>query len=61
VFAEDHLVAAQNHVDAAVAQGEAGHTHILIEHAKAALEQTLAVCRIGLGILLIACPMDFWW
>jgi len=24
-------------------------------------EAWLGVCRIGLGILLIACPMDFWW
>jgi hypothetical protein len=50
VFAEDHLVAAQQHVNAAVVHGEAGHTQILIEHAKAALEQTLAASIVAKGV-----------
>ena len=41
---------AQQHVNAAVVQGEAGHTQILIEHAKAALEQTLAASIVAKGV-----------
>ena len=41
VFAEEHFVAVQEHANAAVVHGEAGHTRILIEHVKAALAHTL--------------------
>jgi hypothetical protein len=35
--------------------------NILGWHGSTSEKPTLGVCRIGLGILLIACPMDFWW
>ena len=41
VFAEEHLKEALEHANAAAVHGEAGDTAILIEHAKAALEQVL--------------------
>ncbi len=50
VFAEDHLIAAQQHVNTAVVHGEAGHTQILIKHAKAALEDTLAASLVAKGV-----------
>lgn len=50
VFAEDHIVAAKQYVHTAVVQGEAGHTQILIEHAKAALEHTLAASIVAKGV-----------
>lgn len=49
-FAEEHFIAGQVHTNAAVVQGEAGHTRILIEHAKAALEHTLQASLAAKGV-----------
>lgn len=49
VFAEEHFDAVQEHANAAVAHGEAGHTRILIEHVKAALEHTLEASLAAKG------------
>ena len=50
VFAEEHFIAGQEHTNAAIVQGEAGHTRILIEHAKAALEHTLQASLAAKGM-----------
>ncbi len=39
VFAEDHAAQALEHANQAVTHGKAGHTPVLVEHAKAALER----------------------
>ena len=50
VFAEEHLKEALEHANAAAVHGEAGDTAILIEHAKAALEQVLEVSIVAKGV-----------
>ena len=50
VFAEEHAAAALEHANAAVFQGEAGQTPILLEHAKTALEHTLAASKVPNGL-----------
>ncbi|MDI1279629.1 small metal-binding protein SmbP [Methylobacter sp.] len=42
VFAEDHTKAALEHASAAVDAGKAGKSEALVEHAKLAMEHTLA-------------------
>ena len=50
VFAEEHAAAALEHANAAVVQGEAGQTPILLEHANAALVHTLAASKVPKGL-----------
>ncbi len=51
VFAEgNNAASALEHANAAVTHGKAGHTPILIEHAKAALEDALAASIIAKGV-----------
>lgn len=52
-FAEDHTIAALEHANAAVAHGKDGHTPILIEQSKAALEHALASSITAKGALKI--------
>jgi len=48
-LADDHTVAALEQANAAVVYGKAGHTSNLVDHAKAALEHTLAVSITAKG------------
>ena len=50
VFAEEHLTEALEHANTAVDHGQAGDTAILIEHAKAALEQVLEASIVAKGV-----------
>ncbi len=50
VFAEENAASALEHANAAVVHGKAGHTPVLIEHAKAALEDTLAASIVAKGV-----------
>ncbi|EGW21854.1 MULTISPECIES: small metal-binding protein SmbP [Methylobacter] len=50
VFAEKHASEALEHANAAVVQGKAGKSEKLVEHAKLALEQTLAASIVAKGI-----------
>lgn len=51
VFAEENNAAsALEHANAAVTHGKAGHTPILVEHAKAALEDALAASITTKGV-----------
>jgi len=50
VFAEGHLKEALEHANTAAVHGEAGDTAILIEHAKAALEQVLEASLVAKGV-----------
>lgn len=50
VFADGHIIASQQHTSAAVSHGGAGHTRVLIEHAKAALEYTLEASLSANGV-----------
>jgi hypothetical protein len=50
VFAKEHLEEAMAHANAAAVHGEAGETAILIEHAKAALEQVLEASIVAKGV-----------
>lgn len=51
VFADDHhAVAALEHATAAVIYGKNGHTLILLEHAKTALEHVLAASITAKGV-----------
>lgn len=50
IFADEHFIASQEHTNAAVVQGEAGHTRVLIGHAKAALEHTLQASLVAKGV-----------
>ena len=49
ILANEHFIASQEHTNAAVVQGEAGHTRILIEQAKVALEHTLQASLTAKG------------
>jgi hypothetical protein len=48
--AEEHLIAGKEHTTAAVVHGAEGHTRILMEHAKAALEDTLEASLTAKGV-----------
>ncbi len=50
VFADNHFVAVDKHVSAAVVNGEDGHTQILIKHVKAALEHALEASVMSKGL-----------
>lgn len=50
VFAEVPAAAALKHANEAVIHGKAGHTPVLLEHAKAALEDTLAASIVAKGV-----------
>ena len=50
VFAEEHLKEAMEHANAAAVHGEDGETGIMIEHAKAALEQVLEASIVAKGV-----------
>ena len=50
VFAEEHLMEALEHANAAVIHGEAGETAILIGHAKQALEHALVASIVAKGL-----------
>lgn len=50
VFAEEHAAAALKHAHDAVVHGKAGHTPVLLEHAKAALEDALSASIIAKGV-----------
>ena len=50
VFAEEHLTEALEHANTTVDHGQSGDTAILIEHAKAALEQVLEVSIVAKGV-----------
>lgn len=50
VLADSHFLAGKEHTNAAVVHGAAGHTRILIEHAKAALENTLEASLEAKGV-----------
>ena len=50
VFAEEHFVAVQEHVNAAIVHGGAGHTRVLREHAKAALAHALEASIVAKGM-----------
>jgi len=50
VFAEEHLTEALEHANTAVDHGQSGDTAILIEHAKAALEQVLEASIVAKGV-----------
>lgn len=50
VFAENNVEDALKHANEAVVHGKAGHTPLLLEHAKAALEDTLAASIVAKGI-----------
>lgn len=50
VFAEQHADQALEHANAAVVQGEAGKAEGLVEHAKLAMEHTLAAAIVAKSI-----------
>ena len=50
VFAEEHLKEAMSHANAAAVHGEAGETAIMIEHAKAALEQVFEASIVAKSV-----------
>ncbi|TAK59984.1 small metal-binding protein SmbP [Methylobacter sp.] len=50
VFAQGDSKSALEHANAAVTHGKAGHTPVLVEHAKAALEDTLAASIAAKGV-----------
>ncbi len=50
VFAGVHSIAGHEHTNAAIVQGTAGQTRILIQHAKAALEHTLKATLAAKGV-----------
>ena len=50
VFAKEQVTEALEHANAAVVHGKAGHTPLLLEHAKAALEDTLAASIVAKGV-----------
>lgn len=50
VFAEEHLDAALEHANAAVAEGKAGKASSLVTHAKAALEHSLAASLVAKSV-----------
>ena len=50
VFAEGHLKEALEHANTAAVHGEAGDTAVLIEHAKAALEQVLEASIVAKSV-----------
>ena len=49
VFADEHTEKALVHADTAVVHGKAGHAPILVEHAKKALDHTLAASLVAKG------------
>jgi hypothetical protein len=49
-LAEEHFLTGKEHANAAVIHGIKGHTRILMEHAKAALEHTLEASLTAKGI-----------
>jgi len=51
VLAEEQAVMALQQANAAVGHGKSGHLQVLIEHAKAALEHTLAASIVAKGVL----------
>ncbi len=50
VFAEENAASALKHANEAVIHGKAGHTPVLVEHAKAALEDALAAAIVAKGV-----------
>ncbi len=50
VFAEDYAASALEHANSAVVHGKAGHAPVLVEHAKASLDQALAASIAAKGI-----------
>jgi len=46
----EHVNAALEHANAAVVHGKAGHAPILVEHAKSALNHTLAASIVAKGV-----------
>ena len=50
VFAAEHAESALEHANGAVTHGRAGHPEVLVEHAKLALEQTLAAALNSKGV-----------
>jgi hypothetical protein len=49
-LAEEHFITGKQHATAAVVHGAEGHTRILMEHAKAALEHTLEASLTAKGV-----------
>ena len=50
-FAEEHAVAALEHASSALEHGKAGHNSVLVEHAKTALDQSLAASLVTKSIV----------
>lgn len=50
VFAEEHLDEALKHANAAVAEGQDGKALSLVEHAKLAMEHSLAASIVAKGV-----------
>ncbi|MGZ4954354.1 small metal-binding protein SmbP [Methylobacter sp.] len=50
VFAEENAASALEHAKQAVVHGKAGHTPMLVDHAKAALEDALSASIVAKGV-----------
>ena len=50
IFADKHTAAALEHANAAVVNGQAGQTPILLEQTKAALKHTLAASKVAKSV-----------